>query len=381
MGMKVLFLAERFAPQPGGAARSAQRTVRILRDLGWEVHVLNAVHDLSPGVWESSSAEGVPVHRLGAYRKSAITLQILSKQVEILQDANDFALLWGHYIVHAGYLAAFYGRYFGKKSFISARGNDIERCMFLPDRLPFLLWALQRADAVGCVSRDLRRKAEALSGRTDLFHTPNSVDSNLFCPRDRDEALSKRYGLGEGPVLGFSGELRIKKGIHYMLHAFREVRAKRAAKLLIVGDIRREDRDLFRQFKGNNPHLKADMVVTGYLRDPEDLARHYGLMDLYLSPSLWEGLPNGVMEAMASGLPVVASDAGGLKELIDDGRTGFVQPRSRMDRLAVKIAEVLDVPPARLSLIRAAARKRVMEGYSPRGEREGLQKILSRLLG
>ena len=61
------------------------------------------------------------------------------------------------------------------------------------------------------------------------------------------------------------------------------------------------------------------VIVTGHLDLPEQVAEHLSLCDVYLQPSLWEGMPNALMEAMASGCGCIGSDAGGIPEVIEHG--------------------------------------------------------------
>ena len=100
---------------------------------------------------------------------------------------------------------------------------------------------------------------------------------------------------------------------------------------------------------------------------------------LVLLPSLWEGLPNALLEAQAASIPVLASDAGGIPEAIEHGQTGFLVPRSQLHRLGEASLEVLDMPVDQRTQITTAARQSVETKFSDVAEAAALTEVLRRL--
>lgn len=100
-----------------------------------------------------------------------------------------------------------------------------------------------------------------------------------------------------------------------------------------------------------------------FLGHQEDVPSLLAGADLFVLPSRSEAFPNGAIEAMAAGLPVVASDVGGLRDLIDDGRTGLLVPPANPEALAAAI-ESLVADPARAAALGAAARNEIESRYS-----------------
>jgi glycosyltransferase involved in cell wall biosynthesis len=316
-----------------------------------------------------SQREGdVMVHRLGALESPDVTLQLAGNVIAHLHERVGFQIFHGHYLTPSGYLAAFYAKMFGAKSFVSVRGNDVDRGMFHSGQLPFILWTLQHAHALGCVSRELARKCNALSGRDDIHYTPNSVDLDVFQPQAQGEQLLPSFTPQGETLLGFVGELRFKKGTPFFLDAFRVVREKRAAKLLIVGGMRREDRSLLRHYLRQHPDLRPDIHVVDYVHDRRELVKYYNLMDIVLAPSLWDGMPNSVLEAMACGRLVIASNVGGIRDVVTHGETGLLVGVHELHRLGEGCLEVMEAGEEFRAEIGQRARKYVEQHHAPAQE-------------
>ena len=86
------------------------------------------------------------------------------------------------------------------------------------------------------------------------------------------------------------------------------------------------------QFIGPGTLEENRVLVTGQLATPADVNQHLQLCDVYLQPSLWDGMPNALLEAMAAGCGCIASDAGGIPEIIAPGVDGIVLPRWQLHR-------------------------------------------------
>jgi phosphatidylinositol alpha 1,6-mannosyltransferase len=181
------------------------------------------------------------------------------------------------------------------------------------------IWRLFReiynqADLTLCPSQatldELRRQ-----GFHNLHVWTRGVDATRFHPRQRDPAWRARLSGGhpEAPLLLYVGRLSPEKRVEWLLPLLTAVPQ---ARLAIVGDGPAREK-LAARFAG------APAVFTGYLRGA-DLARAYAAADLFVFPSANETLGNVLLEAMASGLPVVAARAGGPLDIVTEGQTGLL---------------------------------------------------------
>ncbi|MDY7081712.1 MAG: glycosyltransferase family 4 protein, partial [Halobacteria archaeon] len=109
--------------------------------------------------------------------------------------------------------------------------------------------------------------------------------------------------------------------------------------------------------------LEVDVRFEGHV-DPENVNMYYQNASVFVYPSIeGEGLPNSVLEAMASGLPVVATDSGGLPTLVEDGETGYIVPMRDPDALAQHINQLLEDTERRVEMGRKA-REYVIQNHS-----------------
>ncbi len=371
---RILFLTERFPPDLGGVATSSGRIAGALAGLGVGVDVVAWTRSLQPG--QVARLEGSPqVFRIGRYREWDTTMQHTLNLCDWLFSMQQYDAVWGHYLTPAGLFAVSLARLKGVRSTVSIRGNDLDREMYPPGDFARLYWTLQNAEVITTVTHELGKKVAALSDRQDSLYLPNAVDSETFHPSPPDPALRLKLGIGEQEVvLGFAGELREKKGQAFLLEALGRLRELRPARLLIIGEVR----------PSQLPELLSPqehgIVITGQLTSPAAVNAHLQLCDVFLQPSLWDGMPNALLEAMAAGCGCIASDAGGIPEIIDPGVDGVILPRWQLHRLADAVTEWLGASEVDRQRIRDAARQKVIREFGFAQERQRLQSVLARLM-
>lgn len=180
--------------------------------------------------------------------------------------------------------------------------------------------------------------------------------------------------------MGFSGELREKKGQGFLLQALAQLRAQRPVCLLIIGELRSAAQSLLQTFAIDHPDHAARVIVTGQLSDPEVIVQHLNLCDIYLQPSLWEGMPNALLEAMACERCCIASDAGGIPEVLESGHTGWVIPRSQLHHLGDAILDCLSLSVEERRQMGQRARQFVQTHHAPSQEKVQLQQLLQQIV-
>ncbi len=400
---RLLFLTERFPPDIGGLASSAGRIAAALCQLGIEVDVVAWSRYLQPGEVRSSDvARGgatghaesqdfqivkhLKVHRVGLYRHWDMTMPHTLNVLDWLHQCRGYDAVWGHYVFPSGFLATWFAATNGLPSTVSARGNDIDRAMFPPGDFARLQWTLLNARLITAVSADMARKIQLLAQRDNVMVLKNGVNERVFSPPiigATHESSLLRASLGIAPdeaVLGFSGELREKKGQQFLLNALTTVRAQRPACLLIIGEVRASQEAALQLYATQHPENAKRVIVTGHLASPAAVAGHLRLCDVYLQPSVWEGMPNALLEAIACGCCCIASDAGGIPEVIEHGKSGFLLPRSQLHRLGEAVLECLDLAPSTRRQIGMAGRDRILAEFSLRHENQRLQTVIDRLI-
>jgi glycosyltransferase involved in cell wall biosynthesis len=200
------------------------------------------------------------------------------------------------------------------------RGNDFDAAVFSTRRRPVLDQAFARSDLVCAVSQDKVDKIAALHPGIRVRWIPNGIDRSDWelAPSDRARARAWRAEtLTDGQrVLGLFGQLKAKKGGVFLLDALLRSGSADAFHLLLAGWM--------------EPELEAwlsehDLPFTALpFLDRFELLPWYAACDWIAIPSFYDGLPNVLVEAAALGVPMLAARAGGMVDVVEDGRTAFM---------------------------------------------------------
>ena len=363
--MNIALLTEKYTPDIGGLAISSERFARSLSSAGHTVRVFAPTLSLPPSEKQTRNSNGVSVTRFGESKRVDDTLVDWFELIIEEHEQNPFDVLHAYFLPKAGFVATYAGKYLNIPSVVSIRGNDIERAAFDPSKFSHVLYALQNASAVTTNATELKKKAKAFTDR-EIILVPNGVDTKHFKPLERNETLANTLGLST-PVIGFVGELRKKKGLATLLSAYTQASKGRPVVMLIVGEIRQgEDKQTFDELQ--RAHSEAQIIVTGYI-PPKDLPTYYSLMDVFIHPSLRDGIPNAILEALACEVPVIATPVGGIKDILQDGKNGVIVNANDPSMLTDKIIELLDDPEKGKSLGKNA-REMIIEKFTPEKELE-----------
>ena len=204
---------------------------------------------------------------------------------------------------------------------------------------------LRDAAAVIATTEELRSMASRLSSRVELI--PNGVDTQLFVPA----GTTPRSGP---PRVLYVGRLSPEKNLKTIVHATSSLGAGATVTMIGAGPLRG---DLEALARARQVEIKLPGIV-----EQAKLPAVYGAADVFVLASFTEGHPKVLLEAMACGVPCVASDCAGNRSLITDGETGLLFDPRRPDDLAQRLQRVLD-DPALAARLGKAGRALVAERY------------------
>lgn len=351
--MRVCLITPRFPPAVGGVAQASARRAAQLASEG-------SVTVFTPENWPRH------VTHAGA-----------------IFDSQPWDLIHGYYPSLTGEIVRQLSQWTDTPYVLSARGNDIDRDIWVSERRPGLLSVLGQASLLTGVSRDLTRKLKALVPCVPAHYVPNSVDAQRFRPVNslQKRALRERWQLPEGVYFGFVGEMRTKKGFSLLLKSFARLQqqSQTPVHLLVVGPIREgEDQALYRLWCQQFP---AAAQAFSHLPSVEHDTLHqlYPVLDVLVMPSFQEGMANAALEAMSSGVPVIATDVGGFSDLICSGRSGLLVAPYSEQALFEALQQAVDAPLLREQWGQAA-RKKVLACFQEDHEKSAYDRVYQQVL-
>jgi glycosyltransferase involved in cell wall biosynthesis len=369
---RVLFVTGAYSPEFSAGGLQSQAVARVLGDRA-AIRVLTTATD--PTLKRDDIVDGVPVSRVMVDRAGKgpgihATLRMLIELMRILPDVD---------LVHVQGFST-------KNILIAAAARMFRRPLVLhlqtarhdePDTIKaqgrLAWWAFTSADRFLSVSPALAAAARAAAvpaGKID--EVPNAVDTGRFTPASAGERMALRLQLNlptDRAVVLFVGVISPDKQPHVLLDAWLRTQSDPAlaSSLVLVGATdpalyELEDRLIDRLRATTNASGFADRVV--FVAPTARIEDYFRAADVYALPSLREGLPIALLEAMACGLPCVASHLPGATDaIIEHGTNGRLVPPGDAGALAAALAEVLS-DPLEAARMGAAARRTVETRYT-----------------
>src|SRR3989449_9792548 len=229
-------------------------------------------------------------------------------------------------------------------------GTDITLVGQDPSYYTLTKFSIEQSDAVTAVSAYLREETYRAfgCGQCEVRVIPNFIATADYHP-PTDDSFRRRLAPKGHPVLVHVSNFRPVKRVGDVVKIFAAVRKRIPATLVLVGD--GPDRDAAEQ-EGDSIGLRKDVRFLGKVESVGDVLRG---ADLFLLPSATESFGLAALEAMACAVPVIASAAGGLPEVVEDGKTGFLVPPGDVAAMAERALRVLENPVEHERLKHAAA--------------------------
>ena len=316
-------------------------------------HRADLICDPAGRLWERATAEGIRCHPIRI--RNAIDLAAGVKLRAILKREHYDVV---HFHTSRAHSMAPFARGFASTLLVTRRMD------YRPNRVFAPLLFNRAVDGVVAIS-DAVADSLAAAGvdrrRVTVVHS--GVDCNRFRPPTAQERTDARGALGisdDEILISAVGALEQRKGHRYLIEAIGALAAPPASlklKCFIVGQ-----GSVHKVLQGEIAVIRSlDRIkLLGRVDDPRELL---WASDIFAMPSLKEGLGVAALEAMASNLPVIASNVGGLREVVEDERSGLIVPPANSAKIASAIQRLAESDELRTEM-GAAARVRVVENYS-----------------
>jgi L-malate glycosyltransferase len=391
MQQKICLTTLEFPPDVGGVGESVYRIAQMLVTLGYEVHIavfraifrnereLAAAGSYRRAGCQTSEQNGVMVHRIYPAIRSTVAkeqdyLSDIYDQLSILHRSHQFDLFHAFFINEMGYLTTLLAKENGVPVINSIRGADLHKHIFSPPQHGQITWTLENSAWTTFVSRDLMQRARVLApsiaARSSAFwnsitpikfdHLPKPALANQFC----------------GTVIGSVGSFRDKKGVEYLLDACRTLRDLDFT-LLFVGDFVGKESDYWQQ-ELRDSGLADRVLITGKISRAEALA-YLPQMDIFTIPSIHDGCPNALLEAMLAAKAIVGTNVDAIGEILEDNVNGLVINPFSSEELAVVLRQLITQPNLRQQF-GLAARKKVLTDLAPAIEQQNWAMVYQQAL-
>lgn len=261
----------------------------------------------------------MPLHGLSLFLSS---LKLIKK----INQTFSFDLIDGHFIYPDGFAAVLLGKVLKKPVVLSARGSDIHQFTRFKSIKPMIQYALSHAKHVISVCDALKQEMLTLGISNDRISViPNGVDTGQFYPVDKKEARRKLSLPHNKKIILSVGSLIPLKGFHVILNAFPKLLQEDTnIYLYIIGEGPFRS-SLERQIEALN--LTQHVTLIGE-RPNSELRIWYSAADVFCLASFREGWPNVIMESLACGTPVVATNVWGVPEILTSTHVGYLVERT-----------------------------------------------------
>lgn len=356
--MRVVMTIQKYYPFVGGAERQLQQLARRLRAQGIDVIIVTR-HFAHLPTFEY--VDQVPVYRLPAPGpKPLAALSYVLSALRLIGNLRP-QIVHAHEMLSPATIALLAKRLYGSRVIVKVlcggETGDVYKIKNRPLGDLRLRYLRDQVDAFIAISQEIDQELEQVQVPKAKRHAiPNGVDTQHFAPASPDEKRRIRLEFGLDPdslLVLYSGRLHPYKRVDLLLQSWTGVFSHYpGAQLLILGS-------------GSEEAALRQMAPAGvrFMGEVADVAPYLQAADLYVMPSAREGLSNSVLEALSSGLPVVATTAGGTPDVIRHLQEGYLIPPNDKAALQGAMLEMLgdDTLRARLA---AQGRARILAEYS-----------------
>jgi glycosyltransferase involved in cell wall biosynthesis len=351
--INVLMVTGAYYPEVSGGGLQCRTLIRALKD---RVRFIVFTTTTAPTVSLEEEVDGVPVYRswveirrLGSKLRAGLRLAKLFWQLR-----RQFHVVHLHGFSKKSFLFFLLARATGKKLVLKMTSAGYDDPLTLKARSWLAFQIFSRVDCTVSVSpmlSELYRQSRLPLAR--LRTIPNGVDPERFHPVTPEERCAIRRELAlpqESPIILFVGFFSRDKGPDLLFDAWKRIRAINSfgAGLVFVGATRSSyfevDSFLASKIRAEALALGAEKEVA-FVDRALDIQKYYSAADIFVLPSTREGLPNALLEAMASGLPCVATSLSGVTDwLIRHGENGLIFPPGDAVALSDRLLQLLSNP-------------------------------------
>lgn len=361
----IVFVIRYFHPFIGGLEKKTFNLASALIERGERVEIITSRFYTT---WpERELVKNVPVHRLPSPRIKIIGAVVFLAALcrYLFNQRGRIKIIHTFQVGYGSAAAIFMGRLLSKPTVLnlacSGSGGDICRNRWTPWGIAFLVLC-RLASRIVILNKNMYQEVQTIGYNNQLIAwIPNGVDLTTYHNAEDRQSLRAQMGIGSEKIILYTGRLSApQKMLDHLIVAYARLRVSLPTKLYIIGDGPEKAR-LQRIIKKYNLENSIRLIPA-----VEEVAAFLQSADVFVMPSRFEGLSNAILEAMACGLPVIATRVEGNIDLIEDGVNGLLITPGDESGLVNALTQLLTRPEIAAALGQQA-RQTVCNNYDLQG--------------
>lgn len=313
-GKRFLWLTENYPPQRGGMSQSCDRIVDGFRSSGATVDLFH--------FFNGNSSVSVPA-AAGIY----VPLQIFESEAHTINLAwnkinsgvqYDYIVSFGSHLTMIA--APVFTKWLDTPLITMIRGNDFDSAIFSPRKRLLISDLIETSDLVFTVSDEKKHKIKALWPEANVEFVANGIELGEWRASGTEHLFAQewrsRHLTGNQLCIGVFGDLKPKKGLSFLLDSLGKTAIKNNLHLLIIGNVSEALQEQLSRYE-----FTYSLEI---FQDRYQLLKYYLCLDALAIPSFYDGMPNVLLEAGALGIPVIASEVDGMKDVIVHQKDGLL---------------------------------------------------------
>lgn len=364
--MELLWVTENYYPNKGGMAQSCERIVEGLRAAGVVVNVLHFSHrhfrfhveHQHQGLYIAVPSEENYPHNL------QLGFSLIESQTLNIDGIVAFGGLLP--ILSAPIYAAWLQKPFA----VCIRGNDMDVSVFHAQRQAYWLHALNQSKVIITNSTTKALRINLLLQAEKAFFIPNGIEADWQATTlDKEKSFQYKQKYPDKQIIGLFGQLKQKKGLAFFVECLIASGLENHFHLLMIGEMEEK--------------VKEGLGSTTLSYEVLPFINRYALIPYFLAcewiaiPSFYDGMPNVLLEAMALGVPVIASSVDGMKDVIQHGDDGLLFQNLNSADCIHQLMTIYQMPTEEYQQIAHNAQKKALTHYLVHNEVQQFIKILS----
>lgn len=346
MSLRLALLSMDYPPRmAGGTTIHTYQLAKALESLGHEIHIVAASHPEAP---KEEVKENIQIHRVRRPYSifSAYRTRSLLKHLDMVHGHGICS--YGHLLINKfPTVVKMHNTWLGEYEHYQKIKSNITRKMDAATTMKMYVEmdkaCCKRANHLICISEVMKSETKRYGISEDkmtVIH--NGIDFSRFNIKESNK-FKKKLGL-TGTVIGYIGRLEPHKGVEHLIKTVKNMSGKFSLLLVGGGSDQKRLEAIVKQFG-----IQKNVRFTGYV-PYDDIPKYYAIVDVVVYPTMYEPLGNVILESMAAGKPIIASEVDGIPEIFESGTGYLLKPDNIEKELKNKLEILLEDPQLRVKM-------------------------------